>query len=163
MRTAATISPRSGLFTPVAERLDVGGRSIAQPTVELRLVFEVLATLARYGDVPARQLGQGGHVTPEFFELRYREDVLLALTPALLDFLESDVCGHAPGHRPDCGCHFLFIQEIVPAEAEYGQELVDVQPARIRVVIRKPEFHILVRQRQALEDLQPAIHPGKPA
>ena len=46
-------------------------------------------------------LRQRGHVAPELLELRHREDVLLAVAPALLHVLERDVGRHARGQRAD--------------------------------------------------------------
>src|ERR1051326_802554 len=47
---------------PVTQRLDVGGGAVAQPAVELGLVFELLPAEARHDDKPAIHFRQGRHV-----------------------------------------------------------------------------------------------------
>ena len=65
--------------------------AIAQPAVELGGVFELLA--AKSGDCEKAGIGfgKGGEVSPEFFELSDREDIFLAMAPALLDVFEGEV------------------------------------------------------------------------
>src|SRR5262245_34117196 len=82
---------------PRTERLDVGRRSVACPAVELCLILQLLATLARHDGERTRAFGQRGHVAPEFFKLRDGIDVLLTVAPALLHVLERDVRRHACG------------------------------------------------------------------
>ena len=56
--------------------------------------------------------GQSRHIAPQLLELRDREDVFLAVSPALLDVLQGDVRGHPGGDRADARRHLVGI---VPA------------------------------------------------
>ena len=68
---------------PVAEAGDVGGGAVALPAVELGLVFELLAALAGHEGEGVGDVGETGHVAPEFLELSDREHVFLTVAPAL--------------------------------------------------------------------------------
>ena len=103
-RKSGLIASRLSSFSPIAERVDVGRRTVAEPDVQLGLLLELLAAEPRHDDELAGDLGQAGHVAPELLELGHREDVLLAVAPALLHVLERDVGGQpqarAGGWRP---------------------------------------------------------------
>ena len=62
-------------------------RAIPQPAIELGLVLELLAPLARHRDKARFHLRQGGHIHPQLFKLADGEDVFLAVSPALLTSL----------------------------------------------------------------------------
>src|SRR5271157_5276204 len=94
---------RPGSVCPITQRFNVRRRAIAEPTVELCRLLELLSTLPRHGDKPARQLRQAGHVAPELFKLRHRENVFLAFSPALFHLLQGDVGGHTGGQVADPG------------------------------------------------------------
>src|SRR5258708_6462820 len=75
---------------PRAERLDIRRRAVPDPAVELGLVLELVPAAARHGDEAAIHLRKGRHVAPQLFELADRENVFLAVAPALFDVLERD-------------------------------------------------------------------------
>src|SRR5450759_1619022 len=52
---------------------------------------------------------------------------------------------------------FLVILQVLADEAESGQDLVDIQPEGVRVVIGERELVLFVRQRQAFEQAYPAV------
>src|SRR6266545_8353232 len=104
---AWSLELRSQPSLPLAQRFDVGSRAVAQPAVQLCLVLELLAAQARDNNETAVNLRNGGHVPPELFKLRYRENILLAVAPALLHVLERDVSGHLCGKRADGGGDFF--------------------------------------------------------
>ena len=78
---------------PIAEAGDVGGGAVALPAVELRLVLELLAAGAGDEGEGAGDVGEAGHVAPEFFELGDGVDVFLAVAPAFFYVFDGDVGG----------------------------------------------------------------------
>lgn len=54
-------------------------------------------------DEAGGEVGEGGEVAPEFFELRNGEDVFLAVAPAAFNVFEGDVGGDAGGEATDGG------------------------------------------------------------
>src|SRR5437870_3110515 len=69
---------RSG---PGAEGFNVAGGAVAEPTVELGLVFELLAARAGDNDKAAGDFRQSGHIAPEFFKLSDGKNILLPVAP----------------------------------------------------------------------------------
>src|SRR5450432_1674135 len=51
-------------LTPLTQRLGIRCRAVAQPAVQLRRFFELLAALAWHGYETARQIRERGHVAP---------------------------------------------------------------------------------------------------
>ena len=90
-KTGPKLYPASA---PLAERLDECGGAVAQPAVELGRLFELLAAAPWDGDKPAGQFRQRRHVSPELFELRYRQHILLTFSPAFFDVLKGNVSGN---------------------------------------------------------------------
>src|SRR5438067_4724751 len=72
-----------GLF-PVAERLDVGCRTVSKPAIQLGLVLELLPPEPRHDHEAALNFRQRRQIAPESFKLGDRENILLAMAPALL-------------------------------------------------------------------------------
>src|SRR5690606_27441671 len=67
-------SLRSG---KLAQRRDIVARAVAQPTVELGHVFELLAALSRYREELDGDVLQRRHIPPQLFELGDGEHVFL--------------------------------------------------------------------------------------
>src|SRR5947207_1640276 len=86
---------------PRTEGFNVGGRAVAQPAIELRLVLELLAAVAVDLQVPAVEIRQSRHIAPELLVLRHREDVLLPVAPSALHVFEGDVGRHARADGTD--------------------------------------------------------------
>lgn len=82
---------------------DGGGGAIAEPAVELGLVLELLSAGAGDDHEAGGEVGEGGEVAPEFFELGDGKHVFLAVAPAAFDVFEGDVGGDAGGEAPDGG------------------------------------------------------------
>src|ERR1035437_2604682 len=76
-------------LTPRALRLCVSSAAIAQPCVEKGGLLQLQAAHAGHSQKAAIQLGQSGHIAPEFFKLGYRKDIFLSLAPALLHVFEE--------------------------------------------------------------------------
>ena len=64
---------------PLTKRLHIRRRAVAQPAVQLGLVFELLAAQTGNDDEARIDLGKRGHVAPEFLELRHWKNILLAV------------------------------------------------------------------------------------
>ena len=86
---------------PAAKRFDMLRRAVAEPTVELGGVLELLATEAGDGEVAGVGFGEGGEVAPEFLELSDGKDVFLPVSPALFDIFQGDVGGEALGEAAE--------------------------------------------------------------
>jgi len=76
--------PRRESVAPIAQGLDECRGPIAQPTIELRRFFELLSTPAGYGHKAAGKFRKAGHVAPEFFKLRHRQDIFLTFPQRFL-------------------------------------------------------------------------------
>src|SRR5258706_13093108 len=94
---------------PLAQSFQVGARTIPQPTIELGLVFELLATCAWHHHKSRLDLRHGCHVAPQFLELCHWKNVFLALPPALLDLLQGNVVWHSRCQGADRGGHLLLV------------------------------------------------------
>ena len=129
----------------------------------MRGLFQLLAAEARDQREAALPAGERGHIAPEFFELRHREDVFLALAPALLHVFQGDVGGHALGNGADGGRDLFGVPEIVAAQPEGGQQAVDIDPVGGAVVEGETRFDLLVGQRHPFHQPQRAIHRGQTA
>ena len=69
MKQAAIVPGRALMrrqFAPRARRCCVGSAAVAKPGVELGGLLQLLASYPRNGNKAAIQLGQGGHIAPEF-------------------------------------------------------------------------------------------------
>src|SRR5579872_5607096 len=97
---------------PVAQRFYIRRGTVAQPAVELRDFLELLAAPAVDHHEAAVEFRERGHVAPELFKLRYREDVLVPLAPALFHVFQRNVSGHARRHRPHRRGHFFFVRQL---------------------------------------------------
>src|SRR5690606_21970881 len=87
----------AGALLPRAQPIHVGSRAVAEPAVELGGFLELLPPHAGHGDEAGFYFRQGGHVAPDFLELGDREDILLSLSPPLLDVLQRHVGRHPGG------------------------------------------------------------------
>lgn len=163
-----------GRGIPGAEAFEVGGGAIAEPAVELGGVFELLAAAAGDGDEAGGEVGEAAHVDPEFFELADGEDVFLAVAPAFLDVFEGDIGGHFGGDAADGGGEFFAggggvgaigvgAEDVVAGEVEGGEELVEVNPAGIGVVIGELEFDVFAGEGEAFDKAGAAIDAGEAA
>src|SRR5258706_14645621 len=56
-------------LTPIAQRVHIRRRAVAQPAIKLSLVFELLAAQTWDDDEAGINLRQRGHVHPQFFKL----------------------------------------------------------------------------------------------
>src|ERR1035437_414880 len=65
---------------PLAQGFDVGSRAVAEPAIELGLVFQLLAAQPGHHHEPAVHLGERRQVAPQVLELSHRERILLALS-----------------------------------------------------------------------------------
>ena len=146
---------------PLAKAFEVGGGAVAEPAVELGLVFELLAAGAGDDEEAAVGFGQGGHVAPQFFELGHGENILLAMAPAFFDFLEGDVAGHAMAEFADGGLDAGGVCQISTGEAEQREELVEVNPGGHGVVVGEGEFILLAGHGEAFDKPGAAIDPGE--
>ena len=68
-------------------------RSRPEASIELRLIFELLAAKTRH-DKARFDFRQCGHVHPKFFKLGDWKNIFLAVTPAPFDLLWSNVHWH---------------------------------------------------------------------
>ena len=93
----------------------MGRRAVPQPSVQLRLILELLPALARHHHESAFQVRQGGHVALELFELGYWEDVFLPVTLLFFYIFEGDVGGHARCELPNCASHPFLVSQVGPA------------------------------------------------
>ena len=76
------MSQRTKLGLELAKGFHVGGRAVAEPTVELGDFLELLAAPAGNSEEARVDFGKSGHVSPQPFALQHREDILLAAAPA---------------------------------------------------------------------------------
>ena len=83
------------------------------------------------------------------------------MAPAFLDIFERDVGGHAGGEVPDGLSDFLFVPEVVPAQAEGGEQLVEVDPCGHGIVEREAEFVFFARHGEAFDKAWGAIDAGE--
>jgi hypothetical protein len=83
-------SVSNGRFGPAAEGADVVGGAVAEPSVELGGVLELLSAETGDDEVAALGLRQGGDIAPELLELGDREDVFLSVAPAFLHLLQGE-------------------------------------------------------------------------
>ena len=148
---------------PFAEAVHVRGGAVPQPPVELSLILELLTTQAGDGEEGASHFGERRHVDPELFPLRHGEDILLAVPPALLDVFDRDVGRHARRLRSNGRRDLVLVREIRARQSKHSEDLVDVDPAGVGVVVRQVERHVLVRQRESFDESQLAVHARKAA
>src|SRR5262249_42425703 len=125
---------------PIAEGFDVGGGAVAQPAIQLRLILELLAAQAGYDHKTGFDVRQSCHVDPEFFELGYGKDILLAVTPPLLNLFESDVGWHLGGEMENRSCGFQLIPQRSACQAKNLEELFQINPASVGVVVSQYEL-----------------------
>ena len=74
-----------------AQVLNVLCGTIAEPTIELSRIFELLTALAADLEKTAIEFWKRCQVAPQFLELRHREHIFLAMTPPLFDVFQSDI------------------------------------------------------------------------
>ena len=143
----------------------MGGRAVAEPGIELGRVFKLLPTGSRDDKEFRFDIGEGGEVTPEFFELGDGEDVFLSVAPAFFDFLEGDVGREAGGNfangfGDDCG---VSGEDVFAGESKEGEELVEVDPGRHGVVVGEDEFVFFPRHGKAFEKARASVDGGEAA
>ena len=117
----------------------------------MRRFFELLAALARHKRISTVKFGQGRHIDKQFLKLRYREDVFLPLAPAPLDVFQSDVAWHAGSQFANRVPYSLGIGQRRAIQLKSRQELVDIDPERIRVVVRERPLEFFRRERHAFD------------
>ena len=105
---------------PIVEAFKVGSGAIAQPTVELGGIFELLAAEPGHGDVASLDGRELTHISPKFFELANWENVFLAVPPAFFHLLERDVGGHLRGEITDGGVDFFWVVQSRPRPKHRG-------------------------------------------
>ncbi len=127
------------------------------------LVLELLAAGARDDREAADDVGECGHVAPEFFELDDWEDVFLAVAPAFFDILESDVGGHACGEITDGLSDLFLIFEVGADEAEDGEEFIEMDPCGHGVVEGETEFVFFAGHGEAFDETRAAVDAGEAA
>ena len=77
--------------SPVAQVLNELCGTVPQPSIQLGLFIELLATDLWNDEVPTLDLGEGRHVTPQLFELGDRKHVLLTVTSAAFHVFDRHV------------------------------------------------------------------------
>jgi hypothetical protein len=152
--------------------LNVGGGAVPEPSIELGLVFQLLAAQAGDDHKTGGDLGKGGQVTPELLELGDWEDVFLAIAPAFFDLLQSDVGGEAGSELAD-GDGDLFpsvfvsglgrLDDILAIETEDGEEAVDVDPGGHGIVEAELELVLLARHGETFHESGAAVDAGEAA
>src|SRR5690606_22733416 len=98
----------------------------------------------------------------QLFELRHRENVFLTLPPPLFDVFQRDVGGHAGGDGTDSVGHLSLVVQVGSGERENGEQAVDVDPRRARVVKRKVELDVFTGQGQPFDQAQLPVDAGEP-
>ena len=145
----------------------MGGGAVAEPAVELGLVFELLAAGPGDDEEAGVDFGEGGHVAPEFFELGDGEDIFLAVAPAFFDVLEGEVGGHAAGEAADGIGDFEVGggagEEVGALEAEGGEELIEVDPGRKGIIVGEVEFIFFAGHGEAFDEAGAAVDAGEAA
>src|ERR1035437_1119365 len=149
------LSTRSVLV--LAQPLDISCRAVSEPAVELGLIFQLLAPQAGDDHKAGINLRQRRHVHPQLLELGNREDVFLAVAPALLHLLERDVRGHLRPEGANGGSDLFPVVEISAGQGEGSEQLIEINPAGVRVVVAQGELGFLARHGEALDQADPAI------
>ena len=119
------------ILHPRTQGFDPCRGTVALPAVELRLILQLLAPCPRHHGKSIGAFVQGGHVSPELFELRDGVYVLLTMPPSFLDFLEGDV-GWQSGSEFSNSCGgACLIGQVCSREFENREQSVDIDPAGI--------------------------------
>jgi hypothetical protein len=92
-----------------------------------------------------------------------RIDVLLAVAPAFLHILQGHVGWQPGGDGADGGRRFFRVTEVGPREREHAEQPVDVDPARVAVVISEGELVVLAGKGEALDDPEAPVNARDPA
>ncbi len=126
-------------------------------------VFELLAAEPWNNDEFGFDVGEGGEVAPEFFELEDGEDVFLSVAPAFFDFFEGDVGGESVCDFANGGgdLEVVFVDDVVSGELEEIEELIEVNPGGHGVVVGEGEFVFFARHGESFEKSGLAVDGGE--
>ena len=83
------------------------------------------------------------------------------MTPTLFHLFKGNISGHLRRKIADGFGDFFLVAQFIAGKPEGGQELVEVDPASVGVVITEGKLRFLAWHGQSFKKADPSIHPGQ--